>query len=139
MKPTLRMQWPSAAFDVHSLAQRLLTLATETHFVEIGLDSVRGSRFAADKDTVSSLRRALEDAMEADNPEARDEVAARLSALLHAIEDEGLSLTASVDQRIVESGAGVGRLEVLSIVVERRSLKEQPSIASLRRPMADAC
>lgn len=124
MTPNLRLQWPSAAVSLPTLADRLLALANEIHFVELGLDAGGASRFAGAKDTVSSIRRALEDAMEIDEAGARNEIAARLSALLHALEDEGLSLTASVDQRIIENGAGVGRIDVLSIVVEPSGLRE---------------
>ena len=139
MYANLRMHWPSAALDVATLARRLLMLATETQFVEIGLDaSGRGARFDMAKDTVSSIRRALEDAMESDDPDARDEIAARLSALLHAIEDEGLSLTATVEQRAVEGAAGVVWIDVMSIVVEHRSTAEQPARAARREPAATA-
>jgi len=118
------------------LARRLLILATETQFIEIGLDAGRSPHLAIDQGTVSSLRRALEDAMETDRPEDHDELSARLLGLLHSIEDEGLSLTATVGQRTVEGAAGVCRIDVLSLVVERRAATEFP-LAS--RPLASVC
>lgn len=137
MYTRLRIQWPSPELSPAGLARRLLTLATETRFVEIGLDAARGPRLATDRDTVTSLRRALEDAMESDRPEDHDELVARLLALLHSIEDEGLSLTATVGQRTVEGAAGVCRIDVLSLVVERRAAAEQAAATS--RPLASAC
>jgi len=133
----LRIQWPSPELSPATLARRLLTLATETQFIEIGLDTARTPRLAADQDTVTSLRRALEDAMETDRPEDHDKLAARLLGLLHSIEDEGLSLTATVGQRTVEGAAGVCRIAVLSLVIERRAATERPAAAA--RPMAGAC
>jgi hypothetical protein len=129
----LCMQWPSAAVSSTTLARHLLNLANDIHFVEIGLDSGPAKRFDGAKDMVSSVRRALEDAMETDDSETREEIAARLSALLHAIEDEGLSLTASVDQRTVEAATGVRRIDVLSIVVEQRALREPQLAVAGRR------
>jgi len=130
--PELRMQWPSAVTSLPDLAHRLLRLATEIQFVEIGLDAGRSPRYDTARDTVSSIRRALEDAMETDDPDEQEEIAARLSALLHAIEDEGLSLSATVSQRMVEGAAGVGHIDVLSIVVERPALREAQPAAALR-------
>lgn len=132
MTPELRMQWPSAATSPSGLAHRLLQLVTEIQFVEIGLDAGRSARDDTARDTVSSIRRAFEDAMETDAPDEQEEIAARLSALLHAIEDEGLSLSATVSQRMVEGAAGVGRIDVLSIVVERPTLRESQPAAALR-------
>jgi len=133
----LRIEWPSPELSPSTLARRLLTLATETQFIEIGLDAGQRPCLEADQSTVTSLRRALEGAIETDRPEDHEELAARLLGLLHSIEDEGLSLTASVGQRAVEGAAGVCRIEVLSLVVKRRATMEQPEAAS--RPMAIAC
>jgi hypothetical protein len=131
----LRMQWPSAAVSLPTFARHLVTLANEIHFVEIGLDAAPASRFAAAKDTVSSVRRALEDAMETDAAQEQEEIAARLSALLHALDDDGLSLEASVEQRTVEGADGVRRIDVLSIVVEQRAPCE-PQVAAAGRQTA---
>ena len=136
MTPNPCLQWPSAADSLPALAGRLMALANEIHFVEIGLDTGSAARFDHARDTVSSIRRALEDAMEVDEAGAQEEIAARLSALLHALEDEGLSLTASVDQRIIESGAGVGRIDVLSIVVAPSGPREPKPAAG--RPVSIA-
>ncbi len=113
----LRMQWPSAAVSLSSFARHLVTLANEIHFVEIGLDAASALRSAAADGIVSAIRRALEDAMESDKAEDLDEIAARLSALLHTLDDGGMSLTASVEQHSIEGAAGVERIDVLSIVV----------------------
>jgi hypothetical protein len=123
------LEWPSAAVDASTLARRLLTLADETHFVEIGLEAPRESEVDPAADTVSSVRRALQDAIESSDDAERAEIAARLSALLHAIEDEGLSLSVTVEPRIVETGDGVGRIDVLSLVVAHRSMADRPAAA----------
>lgn len=136
MNANLCMQWPSAAVSSPTLARLLLNLVDEIHFVEIGLDSGPAKRFDGAKDMVSSVRRALEDAMETDDSGTREEIAARLSALLQAIEDAGLSLTASVDQRTVEAATGVRRIDVLSIVIEQRAPHEpQLAVAGRRSPV----
>lgn len=127
MQPHLQIEWPSAAVGASTLARRLLTLADETHFVEIGLEARPDAAAGPASDMVSSIRRALQDAIERDGGDERAEIAARMSALLHAIEDEGLSLVVTVEPRIVETGDGVGRIEVLSLVVAHRSTADRPA------------
>lgn len=133
MTTHLRMQWPSAAISLSTLARHLLTLVNEIHFVEIGLDAGPACRDDTAKDTVSSIRHALEEAMESDDPDRQEEISARLAALLHALDDEGMSLTASVEQRAVEAATGVQRIDVLSIVVEPRALPGPQVKAAPRR------
>jgi hypothetical protein len=125
----LRMQWPSPAVGLPAFARHLVTLATEIHFLEIGLDAGPAGRFEAAKDLLGSVRRALEDAMETDDAAALDEIAARLAALLHALDDAGLSLTATVDQQAVEAADGVTHIDVLGIVAEPRAPSAQPAAA----------
>jgi hypothetical protein len=120
----LHMQWPSAAVSLSAFARHLVTLANEIHFLEIGLAAAPAAPLTAAEDTVGAVRRALEEAMETDAPDQQQDIASRLSALLRALDDEGLSLVAKVEQRAVEGAAGVGRIDVLSIVVDRRNLRE---------------
>ena len=137
MTTHLRMQWPSAAIGLSTLARHLLTLVNEIHFVEIGLDAGPSLRHDAAKDTVSSIRHALEEAMESDDAAGEEELAARLSALLHALDDDNMSLTACVEQRMVESATGVQRIDVLSIVVAPRAASA-PQVETSRRRAASA-
>lgn len=137
MTTHLRMQWPSPAIGLSTLARHLLTLVNEIHFVEIGLDAGPGPRRDAAKDTVGSIRHALEEAMESDDEAVEEELAARLSALLHTLDDDGMSLTASVEQRMVESATGVQRIDVLSIVVAPRAVAA-PQVGTSRRRAASA-
>lgn len=139
MTTHLRMQWPSAAISLSTLARHLLTLVNEIHFVEIGLDAGTGLRLDAAKDTVSSIRHALEEAMERDDAEGEEELAARLSALLHVLDDDGMSLTASVEQRMVESATGVQHIDVLSIVVAPRAVRAPSVETSPRRAASSVC
>ena len=133
----LRMQWPSPAVSLAAFARHLVTLANEIHFLEIGLDARPGDRLDAAEDMLAGIRRALEDAMETDDAASRDEIAARLSALLHALDDEGLSLTATVEQQVVEGADGVTHISVLAIVAERRAAS-RPQVASPGRAVAAA-
>jgi hypothetical protein len=127
----LRMQWPSPAVSLPAFARHLVTLANEVHFLEIGLDAEPADRLDAAKDTLASIRRALEDAMETDDAADREEIAARLSALLHALDDAGLSLTATVEQQVAEGADGVTHIDVLGIVAGRRAASGR------RAPAAD--
>lgn len=126
----LRMQWPSPAVSLPAFARHLVTLANEIHFLEIGLDAKPADRLDTPKELLGSVRRALEDAMETDDPTALEEIAARLSALLHALQDEGLSLTATVEQQAVEGADGVTHIDVLGIVAERRAAFARPAAAA---------
>ncbi len=118
-----RLQWPSTQLELDDLVHRLMKMACEVHFVEIGLDGGQVARLDAAKDAVRDIQRALGEAIDTVEKGERDVIATRLVDLLRSLRDDGLALTATVDQRTVEGAVGVGRLEVLTIVVER-----QPSI-----------
>jgi hypothetical protein len=116
---TAQLTWPTAESSVIDFVHCLLDMANNVQFVEIGLDGNEIARLDAAKDAVSDIERALGEAIDADEPNEREAIARRLMGLLNSLRDDGLALTATVDQRMVEGAAGVGRLAVLSIVVER--------------------
>jgi hypothetical protein len=123
------LQWPSTQLSLNDLVHRLLDMATEVHFVEIGLDGEQVARLDAAKDTVRDIERALGEAMDTDDQDEREAIGRRLMGFLRSLRDEGLVLTASFDQRTVEGAAGVGRLDVLSIVVDRQPALQQKAAA----------
>lgn len=126
----MKLQWPSNETSLTDLVHRLLEMATEVHFVEIGLDGGQIARLDAAKDTVRDIERALGEAMDTDEPEEREAIGRRLMGFLRSLRDDGLVLTASFDQRTVEGAAGVGKLDVLSIVVDRQpALQERKAAA----------
>lgn len=125
MTNNAELQWPTAQSNLAEMVHRLLDLASEVHFVEIGLDGEHVARLDAAKDVVRDIERTLGEAMDTDEPEARESIARRLMGFLHLLHDDGLALTASVAQRTVEGAAGVGKLDVLSIVVDRPAALQQ--------------
>lgn len=138
MTHNLQLQWPSTATDLSELVHRLLKVATEVQFVEIGLDGDHVAKIDAAKDAVRDIEQALEDAMETDVQDEQEAIARRLMGLLRSLRDDGLELTASVDQRTVEGAAGVGRLDVLSIVIDRQPVHLDQAAAPTRPDFAQA-
>jgi hypothetical protein len=126
----MKLQWPSNETSLTDLVHRLLEMATEVHFVEIGLDGAQVARLDAAKDTVRDIERALGEAMDTDEPEEREAIGRRLMGFLRSLRDDGLVLTASFDQRTVEGAAGVGKLDVLSIVVARQPALQEHKAAA---------
>ncbi len=114
------LTWPADDANLSDVVHRLIDVATEVHFLEIGLDGDKVARLDAAKDILRDIEQALGEAIDTDEPEEREAIARRLMGFLRLLRDDGLALTASVSQRTAEGAAGVGKLDVLSIVVDRQ-------------------
>jgi len=125
-----QLQWPSTQTSLSDLVHRLLQMAAEVQFVEIGLDGEQVARIDAAKDAVRDIERALGDAMEADEKDEQEAIARRLMGFLYALREEGLALTASFDQRTIERAAGVAKLAALSIVIGRQAARQDQDKAA---------
>jgi hypothetical protein len=125
-----QLNWPTTESSLTDIVYRLIDLANEVQFVEIGLDGSQIAKLETAQDAVRDIERALGEAMDTDEKGELEAIGRRLMALLHSLRDDGLALTATVDQHTVEGAAGVGRLDVLSIVVDRQSaLRDQRAAA----------
>ena len=120
MTQRAELKWPAGEASRSEVVHRLIDMATEVHFLEIGLDGGKVARLDAAKDIVRDIEQALGEAIDTDEADAREAIARRLMGLLRLLRDDGLALTASVSQRTAEGAAGVGKLDVLSIVVDRQ-------------------
>lgn len=120
MTQALNLRWPTPGSNLPDLAHRLIGMANEVQFVEIGFDGDAPGEPAAG--AVREIERALGDAIDAESDDEREAIAVRLMGLLRSLRDDGLALTANYDQRTVEGAAGVGKFAVLSIVVDRQGV-----------------
>lgn len=125
MTQSAQLNWPAAGSSLTDVVHRLIELANDVQFLEIGLDGSQVARLDAAKDAVREIERALGESIDTDAPSEREAIARRLMGLLHSLADDGLALTATVDRCAVEGAAGVGHLEVLSIVVDRLAQEQR--------------
>lgn len=124
------LHWPTTRSNLSDVVHHLLDMAAEVQFIEIGLDGDRVGRPDATKDVVRDIERALGEAMDTDEQDEREAIARRLMGFLRLLHDDGLALSASLTQRTVEGAAGVGKLDVLSIVVDRQPTLQAQAAAA---------